>query len=218
MVYRQGNEIGGGGAIWRYLLASWLSVPRGTESHPLCGWMATMLCNETPPLQDGDCSGRRPREEGEHDGTEGQQPCAHQVDVQVPHRVLPKAWKKAHLQPMSRGPWDDPQAAMPMEGHRDDRGNLMPDHVHMLAGIPPRIGVPGFMGCLKGKSALPMSGKACEPQVQVREQEVLGRGPLRARRRHERGHDRVAHQGAGSCGLALGKLSVKEHEDPLSRK
>jgi hypothetical protein len=22
---------------------------RGTESHPLCGWMATMQCNETPP-------------------------------------------------------------------------------------------------------------------------------------------------------------------------
>ena len=99
-----------------------------------------------------------------------------------------------------------------MEGH------LMPDHVHMLAGIPPKIGVSSFMGCLKGKSALPMSGKACEPQVQVREQEVLGRGPLRARRRHERGHDRVAHQGAGSCGLALGKLSVKEHEEPFSRK
>ena len=66
----------------------------------------------------------------------------------------------------------------------------MPDHVHMLAGIPPRIGVPGFMGCLKGKSALLMSGKACEPQVQVREQEVLarsmrsrsaGNGPAHAR-------------------------------------
>ena len=40
-----------------------------------------------------------------------------------------------------------------MEGH------LMPDHVHMLAGIPPRIGVSGFMGCLKGKGSLPMSGR-----------------------------------------------------------
>ena len=48
----------------------------------------------------------------------------------------------------------------------------MSDHVHMLAGIPPKIGVTVFMGCLRGKSALLMSGKACEPQVQVREQEV----------------------------------------------
>ena len=48
----------------------------------------------------------------------------------------------------------------------------MTNHMHMLAGIPPRIGLPGFMGCLKGKSALLMSGKACEPQVEVRKQEV----------------------------------------------
>ena len=40
-----------------------------------------------------------------------------------------------------------------MEGH------LMPDHVHMLVSIPPRISVPGFMGCLKGKSSLLMFDK-----------------------------------------------------------
>ena len=79
-------------------------------------------------------------------------------------------------------------------------GHLMPDHVHMLVSIPPKISVSSFMGYLKGKSALLMSGKACEPQAQVREQEVLGRGPLRLDRRPERGHDREVHQGAGSCG------------------
>ena len=72
----------------------------------------------------------------------------------------------------------------------------MPDHVHMLVSIPPKIGVSSFMGGLKGKSALLMSGKACEPQVQVREQEVLARGALRLDRRHERGHDCEVHQGA----------------------
>jgi hypothetical protein len=30
---------------------------------------------------------------------------------------------------------------MPMEGRRDNRGNLMPDYVHMLVGIPPKISV-----------------------------------------------------------------------------
>ena len=59
-----------------------------------------------------------------------------------------------------------------MEEHRDNRGNLMPDHVHMLVSIPPKIGVSSFMGGLKGKSALLMSGKACEPQVEVRKQGV----------------------------------------------
>ena len=33
-------------------------------------------------------------------------------------------------------------------------GHLMPDHVHMLVSIPPRISVAQFMGYLKGKSAL----------------------------------------------------------------
>ena len=32
-------------------------------------------------------------------------------------------------------------------------GHLMPDHVHMLAGIPPKLAVASFMGRLKGKSA-----------------------------------------------------------------
>ena len=30
----------------------------------------------------------------------------------------------------------------------------MPDHIHMLLKIPPKISVSGFMGYLKGKSAL----------------------------------------------------------------
>lgn len=33
-------------------------------------------------------------------------------------------------------------------------GHLMPDHVHMLVSIPPKISVSQFMGYLKGKSAL----------------------------------------------------------------
>ena len=37
--------------------------------------------------------------------------------------------------------------------------HLMPDHVHMLVSIPPRISVSSFMGYLKGKSALMMFDK-----------------------------------------------------------
>ena len=32
-------------------------------------------------------------------------------------------------------------------------GHLMPDHVHMLVSIPPKLSVSQFMGYLKGKSA-----------------------------------------------------------------
>ncbi len=33
-------------------------------------------------------------------------------------------------------------------------GHLMPDHVHMLLGIPPKYGVANTVGFLKGKSAI----------------------------------------------------------------
>lgn len=33
-------------------------------------------------------------------------------------------------------------------------GHLMPDHVHLLLSIPPKLSVSSFMGYLKGKSAL----------------------------------------------------------------
>ena len=33
---------------------------------------------------------------------------------------------------------------------------MMPDHVHLVLSIPPKISVSSFMGYLKGKSALMM--------------------------------------------------------------
>ena len=33
-------------------------------------------------------------------------------------------------------------------------GKIMPDHVHLLVSIPPKLSVSSFMGYLKGKSAL----------------------------------------------------------------
>ena len=35
-------------------------------------------------------------------------------------------------------------------------GHMMPDHVHLLVSIPPKVSVSSFMGYLKGKSALMM--------------------------------------------------------------
>ena len=45
---------------------------------------------------------------------------------------------------------------MPVEGVEIIEGHLMPDHVHMLVSIPPKISVSSFMGYLKGKSSLLM--------------------------------------------------------------
>ena len=42
------------------------------------------------------------------------------------------------------------------KGVENIEGHLMPDHVHMLVSIPPKLSVSEFMGYLKGKSALMM--------------------------------------------------------------
>ena len=43
---------------------------------------------------------------------------------------------------------------MQMEGCGNNRGHMMPDHVHLLLSIPPKISISAFMGYLKGKSAM----------------------------------------------------------------
>ena len=40
------------------------------------------------------------------------------------------------------------------KGVRIVEGHMMPDHVHLLLEIPPRMSVSSFMGYLKGKSSL----------------------------------------------------------------
>ena len=57
-------------------------------------------------------------------------------------------------------------------------GHMMPDHVHLLLSIPPKMSVSSFMGYLKGKSALMMFGQACKFEISVRKQTFLGRGIL----------------------------------------
>ena len=43
-------------------------------------------------------------------------------------------------------------------------GHLMPDHVHMLVSIPPKLSVSSFMGYLKGKSALMVFDQHSNPK------------------------------------------------------
>ena len=76
-------------------------------------------------------------------------------------------------------------------------GHLMPDHAHMLLAAPPKYSVSSVMGHLKGEELADGIRQAREHEVQVRQQEVLGRGPLRVHRRPERGDGREVHPGAG---------------------
>ena len=55
-------------------------------------------------------------------------------------------------------------------------GQLIPDHVHMLVSIPPKISVSSFMGYLKGKSSLMLYEKFPELKFKYRNREFWCRG------------------------------------------
>ena len=53
---------------------------------------------------------------------------------------------------------------------------VCPDHVHMLAEIPPKMAVSGFMGYLKGKSSLMIYEKWGNARFKYRNREFWCRG------------------------------------------
>ena len=55
-------------------------------------------------------------------------------------------------------------------------GHLMPDHVHMLVEIPPKMTVSGFMGFLKGKSSIMIYQKWGNMKFKYRNRQFWCRG------------------------------------------
>lgn len=96
-------------------------------------------------------------------------------------------------------------------------GHMMPDHVHLVLSIPPKISVSSFMGYLKGKSALMMFEKHANLKYKFGNRHFLAEGyyvstvglneeTIRKYVREQEKHDQ-----------AIDKLSVKEYEDPFKR-
>ena len=92
----------------------------------------------------------------------------------------------------------------------------MSDHVHMFVLIPPELAVSDFMGYLKSKSALMIFDKHANLKYKYGNRKFWARGyyvstvglneQTVAKYIREQEKDDIA----------LGKLSVKEYEDPLS--
>ncbi|MEF3356300.1 IS200/IS605 family transposase, partial [Paenibacillus sp. GYB006] len=94
-------------------------------------------------------------------------------------------------------------------------GHMMPDHVHMLVAIPPKIAVSSFMGYLKGKSSLMIFEKHAQLKYKYGNRKFWAEGyyvstvglneaTVRKYIREQEAHDQ-----------AVDKLSVKEYEDPF---
>ena len=97
-------------------------------------------------------------------------------------------------------------------------GHLMPDHVHMLVSIPPKISVSSFMGYLKGKSALMMFDKHANLKYKFGNRHFWAEGyyvstvGLNEQTIAKYIRDQEQHD------IAMDKLSVKEYEDPFKRR
>ena len=96
-------------------------------------------------------------------------------------------------------------------------GHLMPDHVHLVVSIPPKVSVSSFMGYLKGKSALMMFEKHGNLKYKFGNRHFWAEGyyvstvglneeTIRKYVREQEKHDQ-----------ATDKLSVKEYEDPFTK-
>jgi len=92
---------------------------------------------------------------------------------------------------------------------------MMPDHVHMLVAIPPKISVSSFMGYLKGKSSLMIFEKHAQLKYKYGNRKFWAEGyyvstvglneaTVAKYIREQEAHDQ-----------AIDKLSVKEYEDPF---
>ncbi|MEY8537996.1 IS200/IS605 family transposase [Lactococcus muris] len=95
-------------------------------------------------------------------------------------------------------------------------GHMMPDHVHILVTIPPKISVSSFMGYLKGKSSLMIFDQYANLKYKYGNRKFWAEGyyvstvglnekTVAKYIREQEKHD-----------IAVDKLSVKEYEDPFS--
>ena len=89
----------------------------------------------------------------------------------------------------------------------------MPDHVHMLVSIPPKIGVSSFMGYLKGKRALMIFDKEANLKYKYGNRHFWTEGYYVSTVGLNEETIKKYIQEQETADIALDKLSVKEYED-----
>ncbi len=94
-------------------------------------------------------------------------------------------------------------------------GHLMPNHVHLLVSIPPKISVSSSMGYLKGKSALMVFDKHANLKYKFGNRHFWAEGYYVSTIGLNEATIRKYIQEQEKHDIALDKLSVREYEDPF---
>ena len=91
----------------------------------------------------------------------------------------------------------------------------MPDHVHLLVSIPPKLSVAQFMGYLKGKSVLMMFDKHANLKYKFGNRHFWAEGYYVSTVGINEATVAKYIREQEKRDIALEKLSVKEYEDPF---
>ena len=94
-------------------------------------------------------------------------------------------------------------------------GEVCPDHVHLLLSIPPKMSVSGFMGYLKGKSALMIFDKHANLKYKFGNRHFWAEGYYVSTVGLNEATIKKYIQEQEKHDIAMDKLSVKEYEDPF---
>lgn len=97
-------------------------------------------------------------------------------------------------------------------------GHLMPDHVHILVSIPPKISVSSSMGYLKGKSALMVFDKHANLKYKFGNRRFWAEGCYVSTVGLNEATIAKYIREQEAADIALDRLSVKECEDPFAKK
>lgn len=127
----------------------------------------------------------------------------------------PKYRRKIIYNQYRRDLQDDIRLLCQYKGVKILEGHMMPDHVHLLVSIPPKLSVASFMGYLKGKSALMMFDQHTNLKYKFGNRHFwsvgyyvstvgLNEATIRKYIRDQEKHDQ-----------ARDRLSVREYEDPF---
>ena len=92
---------------------------------------------------------------------------------------------------------------------------MMPDHVHLLLSIPPKLSVSSFMGYLKGKSALMMFEQHANLKYKFGNRHFWSEGYYVSTVGMNETTIKKYIQDQEKHDQAVDKLSVREHDDPF---
>ena len=96
-------------------------------------------------------------------------------------------------------------------------GHLMPDHIHMLVSIPPKISVSSFMGYLKGKSSLRMFDRHANLKYKYGNRKFWAEGYYVSTVGLNEATIRKYIREQENADIAQDKLSLKEYENPFDK-